>query len=163
MSDIICNTSPLQYLYQLEMLHVLQTLAGHIIVPPAVIDELAVGRAQGVSLPDPMVLEWVTVRPVASAAVLPLITDLGPGETEVLALALESSDAIVILDDALARQVASTLAIRFRGTLGLLLDAKQAGLISSVAPLLDQLQELGFRLSSRTRDLILDLAGEASL
>lgn len=136
MSDIICNTSPLQYLYQLEMLHVLQTLAGHIIVPPAVIDELAVGRAQGVSLPDLMVLEWVTVRPVASAAVLPLITDLGPGETEVLALALESSDAIVILDDALARQVASTLAIRFRGTLGLLLDAKQAGLISSVAPLL---------------------------
>lgn len=163
MSDIICNTSPLQYLYQLEILHVLQTLAGYIIVPPAVIDELAVGRAQGVSLPDPMVLKWVTVRPVASAAVLPLITDLGPGETEVLALALESSDAIVILDDALARQVASTLAIRFRGTLGLLLDAKQAGLISSVAPLLDQLQELGFRLSSRTRDLILDLAGEASL
>lgn len=163
MSDIICNTSPLQYLYQLEMLHVLQTLAGHIVVPPAVLDELAVGRAQGVSLPDPTVLERVTVRPVASAAVLPLITDLGPGETEVLALALESSDAIVLLDDALARQVASTLAIRFRGTLGLLLDAKQAGLISSVAPLLDQLQELGFRLNSHTRDLILDLTGETSL
>jgi hypothetical protein len=163
LSDIICNTSPLQYLYQLEMLHVLQTLAGHIVVPPAVLDELAVGRAQGVSLPDPTVLERVTVRPVASAAVLPLITDLGPGETEVLALALESSDAIVLLDDALARQVASTLAIRFRGTLGLLLDAKQAGLISSVAPLLDQLQELGFRLNSHTRDLILDLTGETSL
>ena len=162
MSEIICNTSPLQYLYQLEMLPILQTLAGHILVPLAVVDELTVGRAQGVSLPDPTTLEWVTVRPVASAAVLPLITDLGPGETEVLALALESSDAIVVLDDALARQVASTLAIRFRGTLGLLLDAKQAGLISSVAPLLDQLQELGFRLSSRTRDLILDLAGEAS-
>jgi hypothetical protein len=145
------------------MLHVLQTLAGHIVVPPAVIDEHAVGRAQGVSLPDPTVLEWVTVRPVASAAVLPLIADLGPGETEVLALALESSDAIVLLDDALARQVASTLAIRFRGTLGLLLDAKQAGLISSVAPLLDQLQELGFRLNSHTRDLILDLTGETSL
>jgi predicted nucleic acid-binding protein len=104
-----------------------------------------------------------TARPVASAAVLPLITALGPGETEVLALALESSDAIVLLDDALARQVASTLAIRFRGTLGLLLDAKQAGLISSVAPLLDQLQELGFRLNSHTRDLILDLTGETSL
>jgi len=162
LSEIICNTSPLQYLYQLERLHSLQTLAEHIIVPPAVVDELAVGRAQGVSLPDPTALEWVIVRPVASVAVLPLIMDLGPGETEVLALALESSDAIVILDDALARQVASTLAIRFRGTLGLLLDAKQAGLISSLAPLLDQLQELGFRLSSRTRDLILDLAGEAS-
>lgn len=162
MSEIICDTSPLQYLYQLDMLNVFETLAEHIIVPPAVVDELAVGRAQGINLPDPTVLEWVTVRTPASAAVLPLITDIGPGETEVLALALESTDAIVILDDALARQVAATLSIRFRGTLGLLLDAKQAGLVSTVAPLLDQLQALGFRLSSSTRDDILDLADEAS-
>ena len=50
-----------------------------------------------------------------STPVLPLVTDLGPGETEVLALALESTDAMVILDDALARQVAAMLDIRFRG------------------------------------------------
>ena len=112
MSEVICNTSPLQYFYQLGMLHVFQALAGRIIVPPAVVHELAVGRP-GVSLPDPTVLEWITVRPPASTAVLPLVMDLGPGETEVLALALESTDAIVILDDALARQMATTLAIRF--------------------------------------------------
>jgi predicted nucleic acid-binding protein len=115
------------------MLHVFQALAGHIIIPPAVVQELAVGRARGVSLPDPTVLEWITIRPPASTAVLPLVMDLGPGETEVLALALESTNAIVILDDALARQMATTLAIRFRGSLGLLLDAKQAGLISAIA------------------------------
>jgi predicted nucleic acid-binding protein len=87
--------------------------------------------------------------------------DLGPGETEVLALALESTDAIVILDDALARQMATTLAIRFRGSLGLLLDAKQAGLVAAITPLLDQLQALEFHLSSETRQLILDLASES--
>jgi len=114
-------------------------------------------------LPDPTVLEWITVRPPASAAVLPLITDLGPGETAVLALALESTNAIVILDDALARQVAAMLSIPFRGTLGVLRDAKQAGLVSAITPLLDQLQGLGFRLSSHTREVILDLAGEAPL
>jgi predicted nucleic acid-binding protein len=161
LSEVICNTSPLQYFYQLGMLHVFQALAGRIIVPPAVVHELAVGRAQGVSLPDPTVLEWITVRPPASTAVLPLVMDLGPGETEVLALALESTDAMVILDDALARQMATTLAIRFRGSLGVLLDAKQAGLVSSIAPLLDQLQALGFRLSAETRKLILDLANES--
>ncbi len=161
MSEVICNTSPLQYLYQLGMLHVFQALAGRIIVPPAVVHELAVGRAQGVSLPDPTVLEWITVRPPASTAVLPLVMDLGPGETEVLALALESTDAIVILDDALARQMATTLAIRFRGSLGLLLDAKQAGLVSAIAPLLDQLQALGFHLNAETRKLILGLASES--
>jgi len=47
-------------------------------------------------------------------------------QTEALALALESSDAVVILDDALARQVAATVGVRFTGTLGLLLDAKRA-------------------------------------
>ena len=161
MSEVICNTSPLQYFYQLGMLHVFRALAGRIIVPPAVVHELAVGRAHGVSLPDPTELEWITVRPPASTAVLPLVMDLGPGETEVLALALESPDAIVILDDALARQMATTLAIRFRGSLGLLLDAKQAGLVSAITPLLDQLQALGFHLSAGTRKLILDFASES--
>jgi predicted nucleic acid-binding protein len=52
------------------------------------------------------------------------------------------------------------LSIRFRGTLGLLLDAKAAGLVSAVEPLLNQLQGLGFRLHSSTREAILDLAGE---
>jgi predicted nucleic acid-binding protein len=66
----------------------------------------------------------------------------------------------VILDDGLARQVASMLSIRFRGTLGLLLDAKAAGLVNAVKPFLDQLQGLGFRLHSSTRETILDLAGE---
>src|SRR5712692_8973803 len=109
------------------MLHVFQALAGRIIVPPAVVQELAVGRAQGVSLPDPTVLEWITVRAPASTAVLPLVMDLGPGETEVLALALESTDAIVILDNALARQMATTLSIRFRGSLGLRSEERRVG------------------------------------
>jgi predicted nucleic acid-binding protein len=139
----------------------LQALAGRIIVPPAVVHTLAVGRAQGVRLPDPTVIEWITVRPPASTAVLPLVMDLGPGETAVLALALESPDAMVILDDALARQMATTLAMRFRGSLGVLLDAKQAGLISAITPLLDRLQALGFYLSAETRKLMLDLANES--
>ena len=160
MPEVICNTLPLQYLHQLDLLDVLQALTDHIIVPPAVVHELAAGRAQGVNLPDPTALHWVTVRQPVSAPVLPLVTDLGPGETEVLALALESTDAVVILDDALARQVATALDIPFRGTLGLLLDAKRAGLVSTILPLLDQLQALRFRLSAHTRAAILALAGE---
>ena len=46
------------------------------------------------------------------------------------------------------------------GTLGILLDAKRAGLIDAVAPLLDALQQLRFRLSSSTRADVLKLAGE---
>ncbi|MGQ0593878.1 MAG: DUF3368 domain-containing protein [Gammaproteobacteria bacterium] len=92
---------------------------------------------------------------------LSLVTDLGPGETEVLALALESQDPIVILDDALARQVASVLKLRLTGTLGLLVDAKRKGLVPSVAPLLNELQALGFRTAVHTRAAVLKRAGEA--
>lgn len=112
------------------------------------------------NLPDPTDLEWVTVRRPAGAIVLPLVSDLGPGETEVLALALESPGAVAILDDALARQVAETLGIRLTGTLGVLLDAKRAGLVNAVEPLLDQLQALRFRLAAPTRAAVLELAGE---
>ncbi len=160
MTNVICNTSPFQYLHQIEQLRILPALAGKIIVPPAVVEELAVGRVAGVDLPDLAQLDWITVQNPAGQSALPLISDLGAGESEVLMLALETPGATVILDDLLARRVAESLNLRLTGTLGLLLDAKQAGLISQVRPLLDQLQTLRFRLSPVTYQAMLKLADE---
>jgi predicted nucleic acid-binding protein len=158
--EVICNTSPLQYLHQLGQLALLPSLARQIIVPPAVVEELAAGRGMGVDLPVAERLDWITVRSPLSKSTVPLVTDLGRGETEVLALALESTDCVAILDDALGRRVAAMLGLRVRGTLGLLLDAKKTNLIPAVAPLLDKLQILGFRLNSQTAVAVLGLAGE---
>ena len=94
MPEVICNTSPIQFLYQIEMLHILPALTKRVIVPPAVVEELSVGRALGLNLPDLATLNWVTVRHPVSQAALPLVTDLGPGETEVLMLALELDDSV---------------------------------------------------------------------
>ena len=161
MPELICNTSPLQYLHQIGQLDLLPRLVNLLIVPTAVAAELAEGRRLGVDLPDPEALPWIIVREPRSQAVLPLMTDLGRGETAVLALALESGDAIVALDDALARRHAERLGLRLTGTLGLLLDAKRGGHIDAVMPLLDALQTLGFRLSATTRQAVLHLADEA--
>ena len=160
MPDVICNTTPFQYIHQLELLHILHALTGGVIVPPAVVDELAEGRALGVNLPDLRALDWVSVRRPGSEVAVPLVTNLGRGETETLMLALESREATVVLDDALARRVAEALGLHFTGTLGLLLDAKRAGLIPAVGPLLDQLQALRFRVALHTRAAVLKLAGE---
>ena len=100
------------------------------------------------------------MRPRSSSIALPLVTDLGSGEREVLALGLETTDSVCILDDSLARQVAKSLQLRFTGTLGILIDAKSRGIISAVAPLLDQLQSFGFRLAPQTRAAVFKLAGE---
>jgi len=158
--EVICDTSPIQYLHQLELLHILPALSEGVIIPPAVIDELAIGRTLGFNLPDLEEFGWVAVRRPASAAAVPLVTHLGPGETQVLMLALEMPEAVAVLDDALARQVAEVLNLKLTGTLGLLIDAKKAGLISAVGPLLDQLQALRFHLATQTRIAVLKLAGE---
>jgi uncharacterized protein len=141
-------------------LHLLPALVKTIVIPPAVKAELDVGRTLRLNLPDLESLSWVVVRSPSSSMALPLVTDLGAGEREVLALALESPDSVCILDDALARQVAKTLQLRMTGTLGVLIDAKRAGIIPAVRPLLDQLQSLGFRAAAHTRAAVLELAGE---
>jgi predicted nucleic acid-binding protein len=157
---IICNTSPLQYLHQLNQLHLIPTLAGRIIIPPAVVDEIATGIAWGIDLPDLQALDWLDIQPPLSRIAVPLVTHLGPGETEVIMLAMELSDAVVILDDALARKNAELLGIRVTGTLGLLLDAKRAGLIAELLPIIEQLQALNFRLAPHTCEAVLKMAGE---
>ena len=162
LAEVICNTSPLQYLHQRSLLHLLPALAGRITVPPAVAEEVLAGRSRGLDLPDISRLDWVTIRPPASPKVLRLATDLGPGEAEVLALALETTESMVVLDDALARRAAMMLGIRLTGTLGVLLEAKRGGLLRVVTPFLDQLQGLRFRLSPHTRAAVLKLAGESS-
>jgi uncharacterized protein len=158
--EIICNTSPIQYLHQLGLLNIIRTLVGQLIVPPAVVAELAEGRSQGIDLPDPMELDWVRLREPAGSSSVQLVTELGPGETQVLMLALEAREAIVVIDDGLARQLAQALGLRLTGTLGLLIDAKKAGLVPTLRPLLDRLDTLRFRLAPHTRASVLKLAGE---
>jgi len=80
---------------------------------------------------------------------------------QVLALGTETLDSLVILDDALARQYARMLNLRLTGTLGVLLKAKKAGLLPALAPVLERLQPLRFRIDPETRQAVLRLAGEA--
>jgi predicted nucleic acid-binding protein len=48
----------------------------------------------------------------------------------------------------------------FRGTQGVLLDAKRAGIVPAISPLLDRLKLLGVRASHHTYLGVLELAGE---
>jgi uncharacterized protein len=157
---VICNTSPLFYLHRLGRLDLLQKLYVEVTVPQAVVGELRAGREQGEDTPDPTRIEWIEIRTVQVPALITLITDFGPGEAEVLSMALEKPGSLVILDDKLARTVAKARELRVTGTGGLLLRAKEQGHLSTVAPLLADLVRLGFRLSPAATRNILDLAGE---
>jgi len=159
--EVVCNTSPLQYLHQIGQLSILPALIGSIVVPPAVLAELDAGIAKGLDLPQLENLKWIRIQAPIGAKAASLITDLGPGESHVLMLALEMHGSIALLDDSLARRVATAKGIPIKGTLGLLLDAKRAGHLPAVKPSLDRLQKLGFRLAPLTRNAVLKLAGES--
>ena len=144
MPEVITDTSPLQYLYQLAQLDLLPTLYGQIRMPQAVADELAQGRVQGISLPDPPDLFWITVCPMPSSSLIPNLPNLGAGEREALSLAIAIPDFLVILDDALARSYAQQLNLSLTGTLGVLLKGKQSGYVDALTPLLEQTRYLEF-------------------
>ena len=160
MPAVICNTSPLQYLYQSDGLELLPELFSQVQVPEAVAGELDEGRRRNLHLPDPTSLRWLTVRSVRDNTLMPLVTNLGGGEREVLALGLETPDALLILDDRRARRHALALGLKISGTLGVILLAKERGILEAVKPVLDRLEALGFRLGPETRQSVLELAGE---
>jgi hypothetical protein len=157
---IICNTSPLFYLHRLRLLDLLQKLYGRITVPEGVLAELEAGRHQGEDVPNLAEHPWIEVRSVRVPEVIVLVTDFGPGEAEVLSLGLEHPGSLVILDDRLARTVAAARGLRLTGTAGVLLKASQQGHLSVLAPVLEQLTQLGFRLAPAVARAILQLAGE---
>jgi len=157
----IVNTSPLFYLHRLGLLELLKKLYGHITVPEAVKKELIEGQAQGEDVPQLENYIWVEIRSVSMPKYLQLIADLGPGESEVLALATNHPSALVILDDKLARRIAEMQGFRLTGTAGVLLRAKQQGLVPALKPIIERLLDLDFRLKPDLVKATFELAGEA--
>lgn len=157
---IVSNTTPLYYLHQLDCLEICRELFARVHTTPEVLAELEAGRSQGLNIPDIRGLGWVVVQSIAVPAFLELIPDLGKGEASVLALALEHPGSRVIVDDLLGRQVAKAQQLSVTGTLGVLLLAKQSGLIDSVGAMVAQLRQHGFYCTKSLVAEILRLAGE---
>ena len=85
---------------------------------------------------------------------------LDQGEAETLALAIEQDARLVIIDEEKGRRFARRLGLPLTGTMGILLLAKEKGLVAEIAPLIDQRQEAGFYLTPELVSDVLSLADE---
>jgi predicted nucleic acid-binding protein len=131
-------------------LGILERLYNTIAVPDAVLQEC------GGTLPA-----WVQVHSVGNQALTQsLRLNLGAGEAEAIALSIERSAARLILDDKKARRVARQLNLPVTGTLAVLLNAKERGIISEVRDMLDLLITANFRISDALVQEVLRRAGE---
>lgn len=148
---IICNTSPLINLAEidlLDLLEVLETLPGVMCIPPGVRDEVVAksdlfAKAAGL-------VESVRIQvfpPTDILLVKSLSATLHRGEAECLALSMEHPGSILILDDLAARAMAS---------------AKARGRIAALAPAIHDLRTRArFWINSQLKRELLLEAGES--
>jgi predicted nucleic acid-binding protein len=147
-TPIVVDSTCLIGLERIGALDLIPSLFDPVFVPPAVADEF------GAMLP------WFSVVPPSDQALLNALGMLvDAGETEAIALARELGLKIV-LDDRRARNVAERMGLPVLGTLGLLVQAKRAGLVAAVGPLLEHLESLGFHMSTGLKEEALRLVGE---
>jgi predicted nucleic acid-binding protein len=98
---------------------------------------------------------WLTVLPGAEPADARLANvQLDEGELAALSLALQRG-AAVLIDELRGRTVAAQLGLTVVGTLGLLLMARERGLVGSLRPMVELLQRGGYFLSTRLIDQVL--------
>ena len=159
---VVSNASPLITLAKIGQFGLLEKLFGRvIIIPQAVYAEVVIRSAGGPGASETNLADWIEVRQaVDNLAVAVLQEHLGAGESEAIVLAQTVGATLVLLDDALAKRKAERVGLTAVGTLGVLLMAKQAGLIEAVNPPLVALRQTDFRTSARVLDEVLARAGE---
>ncbi len=85
---------------------------------------------------------------------------LHEGEVEVMLLAQQVCADVVIIDDGAPRKTAAYLGLPLTGTLGILIAAKQRGLLDAVMPVVQQMAQNGMFFSSELKAAIRKLSDE---
>jgi predicted nucleic acid-binding protein len=154
------NTSPLIFLTQAGQISLLQLIAPEIIVPESVAAEIRAYGEADVTAQALAATDWLVVKETPPVPSIIENWDLGAGESAVLSWGYAHPSTEVIIDDLAARRCAATLGIPLRGTLGLVLTAKQRGIIPVARPVLEQFRLCGMYLSDRVLNQALQLVDE---
>ena len=145
---VVADSTCLIALERIGQIEILPVLFESVLIPPAVAQEF------GISLP------WLKIERLSDqvlVAVLKMMID--DGEAEAIALSQEQKCRI-ILDDRQARRVGQDMGLRVIGTVGILILAKKRGILSTVKPVLQNLDDIGFYISAALKAEVLRLVEE---
>ena len=161
-SLIVADTGPLVILAKIDHLHLLAQRYQQIKIPETVLQE---ATALAYREDSKSIVQFAAQHVEVSRDIIRTVTDyldfgLDEGETQAILLAGKLG-CPVLLDEKRGRAVARRSEVAVLGTVGLLLVAKQEGLIEAISPLLDQMLAHEYRLSVTLIERAKLLAGEA--
>lgn len=134
---IISDTSCFIILSNIGELEILHKVYGSILTT------FDIAKEFGEPLPD-----WVEVLNVTDKYRQQLLEmQIDKGESSAIALALETPDSTIILDDYKERKIAAQLGINYTGTIGVIIKAKLNGVIPSIKPIIEKIKQTNFHLS----------------
>ena len=147
---VIADTSCLIILSKINELDLLYRLYGKIITTLEVAKEF-----------DETLPAWIILNEISDKHVQQLLElQVDMGEASAIALALETDDCTIILDDSKARKLADKLGLKITGTIGIIVKAKLNGIIPSIKPYLKKIRDTNFHLSAEIELKALKLAKE---
>ena len=153
---VVADASPLIALARIGRLELLREVFGTLFLPDAVwreVVESGVGRAGADAV---LHAGWIERRSVADAALVAVLRrDLGAGEAEAIVLARETGAALVLMDERMGRAAARRLGLRVTGLVGVLIEARERGLLADAGSVVEALQQrAGFWLSEELRRMV---------
>lgn len=158
MKKIVADASPLISLARIHQIDLLRKLFDQVIIPPVVGEELKLSDKPGGLLFQ--TATWLIEEDLESDEVLKQIsTNLSDGERHAIALSHQLGYELLI-DELSGRKEAEKTGVVVKGTIGLLLKAKDEGLIEAVKPMIENLIRQGFWVSTRFYEQALEKAGE---
>lgn len=155
----VINASPLIFFSRSGHMAILHHFADRILAPKPVVDEIQARGKEDTTARSISRTEWLEVAEIPPIAGIIQSWGLGVGESSVIALAREHS-CEAIIDDRAGRRCASSLGVPLRGTLGIVLAAKNRGVISQARSVMEDMIRQGLYLSRHVLDRALKNVGE---
>ncbi len=160
---IVSNSSPLIYLAKIGKLELLNKLFGKIAIPVEVYNEVVKGKEEAffdaVKVEKAVKDGWIEVKEVKLTRELEFFSrEIDLGELYAIQLAKNIQSSLLLIDDASARTIAESFGLNVKGTVYVLLDAKEKKFIDKkeIKELINELIYAGFRLSSELYGRILN-------
>ena len=160
---IVSNTGPIIGLAKIRQLGLLKKLAPKICIPPFVYKELFGKIGPETTEIERALGEFIKVSPIriSDPTLEKVLAELDEGERQAIMLARSmEEDVLLLMDDYAGRKAARKIHLVVTGIIGLLLSAKEKGLIGKVSPLVDELRENGYWLSDEVVQISKKLAKE---